>query len=115
MTPTILRAYGLAETLNKKEFAEQEKMVRFARLMDNLPDFVQSLEFEGLGIAKVYIGQKNPYQGAADFSTIAVCFLFGSQPCVLGVVGPTRMPYQVVIPYLEKLGEILQRKRLLEN
>ncbi|MBI2448298.1 hypothetical protein HYV44_01925 [Candidatus Microgenomates bacterium] len=114
VTPTILRAWGLAETLSKKEFAEQEIAVRFARLIDNLPDFVQVLEFDGLGKARVYVGRENAYQGAQDFSTVAVCFLFGTQPCVLGVVGPTRMPYQVIIPYLEKLAGVLQRKRMLE-
>jgi len=113
ITPKSIRYFGLSETLKQKEFDDKEKVVRFAKVIDNLPDFVQLLEFDGKVPLKVYIGKENVYKFAQDFSTVAVYFPFGKELCVLGVLGPVRMPYRKIIPYLLYTAENFRNKKLI--
>ena len=114
ITPKSIRYFGLSETLKKKEFSDQEKVVRFAKVIDHLPDFVKLLEFEEKVPLKIYIGKENIYKFAQDFTTIAVYFPFGKELCVLGVFGPTRMPYKKIIPYLLYTAENFRNKKLIK-
>lgn len=114
ITPKSIRYYGLSETLKQKEFDEKDKVIRFAKVIDNLPDFVQLLEFDEGSPVKVYIGKENIYKFAQDFSTIAVYFPFGKELCVLGVLGPVRMPYRKIIPYLLYTAENFRNKKLIK-
>lgn len=114
ITPKSIRYFGLSETLKQKEFDDKEKVIRFAKVIDNLPDFVQLIEFDNNIPLKVYIGKENIYKFAQDFSTIAVYFPFGKELCVLGVLGPVRMPYRKIIPYLLYTAENFRNKKLIK-
>ncbi|HRY60009.1 MAG TPA: hypothetical protein P5096_01370 [Patescibacteria group bacterium] len=114
ITPKSIRYYGLSETLKQKEFDEKDKVVRFAKVIDNLPDFVQLLEFDEGSPVKVYIGKENVYKFAQDFSCVTVYFPFGKELCVLGVIGPIRMPYRKIIPYLLYTSENFRNKKLIK-
>lgn len=113
VTPSSVRCAGLSETLAQKDFENQVLTSRFARIIDNLDEFIKSLEFENKLIVKTYIGKENPYKFAQGFATIVTCFPLGNTPCVLGVIGPLRMPYKKIIPLLYKISEILSKNPLL--
>ncbi|MFA7308942.1 MAG: hypothetical protein WC045_02605 [Patescibacteria group bacterium] len=115
VTPDALFTTGLAATLSQPDFTEQEKTIRFAQLIDNLSDFVSSIEFDQGAMLKTYIGTENPYKFAQDFAAIVAYFPFSAKPCVLGVLGPMRIPYKKIIPYLMSLGEAFKQQRLLEQ
>lgn len=115
VTPVFVKFFGLSETLAQKDFSDQKKAVRFAKIIDNLTGFVRSLEFEKTLKVKTYIGEENPYKYAKDFSTVVVCFPLGSQPCILGVVGPLRMSYKNIIPLLTRLSKALSQNKLLKG
>jgi len=115
VTPLFTKFHGLSETLKQKDFSDQNKTVRFAKIIDNLNDFVKSLEFDEILKVKTYIGQENPYKFAQDFSCLVTCFPLNSQPCILGVVGPLRMPYKNVIPLLSRLSKTLSRRKFLKG
>ena len=113
ITPKSIRYYGLSETLKQKEFDEKDLVIRFAKVIDNLPDFVQLLEFDEGSPVKIYIGKENVYKFAQDFSCVTVYFPFGKELCVLGVLGPVRMPYRKIIPYLLYTAENFRNKKLI--
>ena len=113
VTPDSIHYAGLADTFRKREFENQEIIVRFAQLLDNLGDFVRTIEFDTDKTVKTYIGHENPYKFAQDFSTIAVFLPFGSKPCVVGILGPMRMPYKKIIPYVSYIADIFKHRHLL--
>jgi len=104
-----------SETLAQKDFSLQKKAVRFAKIIDNLTGFVRSLEFEKTLKVKTYIGEENPYKYAKEFSTVVVCFPLGSQPCILGIVGPLRISYKNIIPLLTRFAKALSQNKLLKG
>jgi len=114
-TPYFSKHFGLSQTLKQKEFEDQQRIVRFAKIIDNLSDFIKSLEFDEILKIKIFIGKENPYKFAKDFSTIVICFPLNSQPCILGVIGPLRMPYKNIIPFLFQSANILSRNQLLQR
>lgn len=115
VTPDSIYTAGLAATLSQKDFDTQERTVRFAQLIDNLAEFVSTIEFDQQSHLKVAIGTENPYKFAQDFSVVAAYFPLAAKPCVLGVVGPMRLPYKRIIPYLMSLGEAFSHQKLIAN
>ncbi len=115
VTPKSIVYSGLSDTLGQKDFENQEKVIRFAKIIDNLADFIKSLEFDKALVVRTYVGEENPYRYARDFSCVVTCFPLESQPCVLGVIGPTRLRYKNIIPLLNKLSRDLSKTQLLKG
>ncbi len=106
---------GTNSVLNLPELADLE---RVQRLLDTFADragLVQLLNqiMSGRGV-RVLIGDDSDLTGELDFSLVATTYGVAGKPLgTLGVFGPSRMPYQRMIPLVNYLGERLSQA--LEN
>ena len=102
---------GTHSLLSQPELANLE---RVQRLLDTFADragLVQLLNqlMSGQGV-RVLIGQDSDLTRALDFSLVATTYGVAGKPLgTLGVFGPSRMPYQKLIPLVAYFGERLGR------
>lgn len=86
---------GALETLEQPEFASGNQARRFLEILEQgrflLEMLAQALQRSGI---QVIIGGESRREEMRDYSLILSCYgLAGRQEGVLGVLGPTRMPY----------------------
>jgi heat-inducible transcriptional repressor len=112
--------YVIAGETNLMEFAELSNVDKLRRLFDaftakrdilHLLD--QSLRAEGV---QIFIGHESGYQILDDCSLVAAPYMIDKHTVgVLGVIGPTRMAYERVIPIVDvtarMLGSALNSRR----
>ena len=57
---------------------------------------------------QIFIGEEAGYEVLGDYSVITAPYAQGTQPVgVLGVIGPTRMAYERVIPLVDITARLL--------
>ena len=102
---------GAGSFLEAPEFADVERMRALFRALDeknkllNLLDRVQRAKE-----MQIFIGAESDFSSAGEVSVIATPY--GTQEQLLGsvgVIGPTRMNYQRVIPLVKLTAEVLSR------
>jgi heat-inducible transcriptional repressor len=104
--------YVIAGETNLMEFAELSSVDKLRRLFDaftarrdilNLLDL--SLRAEGV---QIFIGQESGYQILDDCSLVTAPYTLDNETVgVLGVIGPTRMAYERVIPIVDVTARLL--------
>ncbi len=104
--------YVIAGETNLMEFAELSNVDKLRRLFDaftakrdilNLLDL--SLRAEGV---QIFIGHESGYQILDDCSLVTAPYTLDNQTVgVLGVIGPTRMAYERVIPIVDVTARLL--------
>jgi len=104
--------YVIAGETNLMEFAELSSVEKLRRLFDaftarrdilNLLDL--SLRAEGV---QIFIGQESGYQILDDCSLVTAPYTLDNETVgVLGVIGPTRMAYERVIPIVDVTARLL--------
>jgi heat-inducible transcriptional repressor len=104
--------YVIAGETNLMEFAELSNVDKLRRLFEaftarrdilNLLDL--SLRAEGV---QIFIGQESGYQILDDCSLVTAPYLLDNETVgVLGVIGPTRMAYERVIPIVDMTARLL--------
>ncbi|HLB95261.1 MAG TPA: heat-inducible transcriptional repressor HrcA [Nitrospiria bacterium] len=106
---------GTANILNLPEFADLEKMKALFRAFEEKAVIVKllnkCLDAEGV---QVFIGSENENEGMEHCSLVVTNYKRGSRTLgTLGVIGPTRMEYERVIPLVDHTAKLLTR--LLEQ
>ena len=104
--------YVIAGETNLMEFAELSNVDKLRRLFEaftarrdilNLLDL--SLRAEGV---QIFIGQESGYQILDDCSLVTAPYTLDNETVgVLGVIGPTRMAYERVIPIVDITAKLL--------
>ena len=104
--------YVIAGETNLMEFAELSNVDKLRRLFEaftarrdilNLLDL--SLKAEGV---QIFIGQESGYQILDDCSLVTAPYALDNETVgVLGVIGPTRMAYERVIPIVDVTARLL--------
>jgi len=104
--------YVIAGETNLMEFAELSNVEKLRRLFEaftakrdilNLLDL--SLRAEGV---QIFIGQESGYQILDDCSLVTAPYALDNETVgVLGVIGPTRMAYERVIPIVDVTARLL--------
>jgi heat-inducible transcriptional repressor len=104
--------YVIAGETNLMEFAELSNVEKLRRLFEaftakrdilNLLDL--SLRAEGV---QIFIGQESGYQILDDCSLVTAPYTLDNETVgVLGVIGPTRMAYERVIPIVDVTARLL--------
>jgi heat-inducible transcriptional repressor len=112
--------YVIAGETNLMEFAELSNVDKLRRMFeafttrrDILHLLDQSLRAEGV---QIFIGQESGYRILDDYSLVAAPYMLDRETVgVLGVIGPTRMAYDRVIPIVHvtarMLGSALNSRR----
>ena len=104
--------YVIAGETNLMEFAELSNVDKLRRLFeaftakrDILHLLDQSLTAEGV---QIFIGQESGYQILDDCSLVTAPYMLDNETVgVLGVIGPTRMAYERVIPIVDVTARLL--------
>jgi len=104
--------YVIAGETNLMEFAELSNVDKLRRLFeaftakrDILHLLDQSLRAEGV---QIFIGQESGYQILDDCSLVTAPYMLDNETVgVLGVIGPTRMAYERVIPIVDVTARLL--------
>jgi heat-inducible transcriptional repressor len=104
--------YVMAGETNLMEFSELSNVEKLRRLFEaftqqgdilNLLD--QSLRAEGV---QIFIGQESGYTILDDCSVVTAPYTLGNEVVgVLGVIGPTRMAYERIIPIVDITAKLL--------
>ena len=101
-------SHGIANLFRQPEFVDRRQMLKVAELLDNLPYLMQELPKNKDFL--VMIGRESPIGKSANCSLVMSKVVTPFEDLVyLGVLGPTRMPYEKIITL------VLGAKKLLEE
>jgi|WetSurMetagenome_2_1015567.scaffolds.fasta_scaffold78335_2 heat-inducible transcriptional repressor len=93
---------GTDNLVNQPEFADREKLTDFLKLLEeqkSLLAFVQSKSIgEGLVIT---IGSENAINEIQNCSLVTSNYKVGNLTGIIGIIGPTRMPYSKLVSIVE--------------
>jgi heat-inducible transcriptional repressor len=102
---------GTSMLLAKPELSDMQRVRRMIEAFADKARLVKilSLCIQGGGV-RVLIGEDCDLTSELDFSVVAMPYGVGDQTLgTLGIVGPSRMDYESVIPLVSFLGETLSR------
>ena len=100
---------GETNLMGVAELSSVEKLRRLFEAFNEQRDFLhlldQSLNAEGV---QIFIGHESGYQILDDCSVVTAPYAVGDAVVgVLGVIGPTRMAYERVIPIVDMTAKLL--------
>ncbi len=102
---------GAPSLLTQPELADIQRVRRMFEAFADKARLVRLLNrcLQGSGV-RVLIGEDSELTSELDFSLVATPYGVGEQPLgTLGIIGPSRMEYERVIPLVHFLGETLSR------
>jgi heat-inducible transcriptional repressor len=100
---------GETKLMGFAELSSVEKLRRLFEAFNEKRDILQLLDLSlrGQGV-QIFIGQESGYQILDDISVVAAPYrAAGGAVGVLGVIGPTRMAYDRVIPVVDLTARLL--------
>ncbi len=100
---------GSAQMLaDQPEFASNVRMRELLRLTEGRDLLKQALESRRQRGLSVTIGAENPDARLSDFTLVTSSYQAGSLKGVIGVMGPTRMPYDKIIGLVEHTSRLVE-------
>jgi heat-inducible transcriptional repressor len=110
-SPELYR-YGLAHILRQPEFAEAEKIEKVVGILEH-PRYLEAVLAEiGLshGGIQIIIGGERRWPEISDFSLVLARYgLAWEISGVVGIMGPTRMPYGKNIPMVSYMADLMSK------
>ena len=102
---------GAGSFLEAPEFADVERMRAIFRALDEKKKLLELLDrVQRANEMQIFIGAESDFSSAGEVSVIAAPYRTQEQALgTLGVIGPTRMDYQRVIPLVKLTAEVLSR------
>ena len=100
-TEGIIRVSGTDRLVNMPEFADREKLSGLMKALENdrvISDFIAQMQDEGLVIT---IGAENKIDEIMSCSLVTSSYKIGKVTGTIGVIGPTRMPYNKLVSVVE--------------
>jgi heat-inducible transcriptional repressor len=102
--------WGTSNILSQPEFADRERLAEIFRALEAkeiLTDlFEPTRHRRGVSIA---IGDEIPVEELRACSIVANSYRFGDYGGTVGVIGPTRMPYEFVVSLVDRVAEAVGR------
>jgi heat-inducible transcriptional repressor len=102
---------GTSMLLSKPELSDVQRVRRMFEAFSDKARLVKILNqcIQGGGV-RVLMGEDCELTSELNFSVVAAPYGFGERPLgTLGIVGPSRMDYETIIPLVSFLGEALSR------
>jgi heat-inducible transcriptional repressor len=100
---------GSAQMLAEQpEFASNSRMRDLLRLTEGRDLLKQALESRRQRGLSVTIGAENPDTRLSDFTLVTSSYQAGGLKGVIGVMGPTRMPYDKIIGLVEHTSRLVE-------
>jgi heat-inducible transcriptional repressor len=100
---------GLTQLLSQPEFAQSEKLRPILEVLEQQPLLTRFLA-ESLGVpgVQVIIGAENPLEQMREASMVLTRYGSADDAWgVLGIVGPTRLPYWRAVPMVRFMAEVM--------
>lgn len=100
-TEGIIRVSGTDRLVSMPEFADRDKLSGLMKALENdkvISDFLAQMQEEGLVIT---IGAENKIHEIMSCSLVTSSYKVGNLTGTIGVIGPTRMPYNKLISVVE--------------
>ena len=97
--------------LSKPELSDVQRVRRMFEAFADKARLVKILNqcIQGGGV-RVLIGEDSELTSELDFSVVATAYAVGDRPLgTLGILGPSRMDYEKIIPLVTFLGETLSQ------
>lgn len=105
-SPVVL---GSAQMLAEQpEFASNARMRDLLRLTEGRDLLRQALQSRRQGGVSVTIGAENPDTRLSDFTLVTSSYEAAGLKGVIGVMGPTRMPYDKIIGLVEHTSRLVE-------
>ena len=100
---------GSAQMLaDQPEFASKSRMRDLLRLTEGRDLLRQALESRRQRGVSITIGSENPDTRLSDFTLVTSSYEVGALKGVIGVMGPTRMPYDKIIGLVEHTSRLVE-------
>ena len=100
---------GSAQMLaDQPEFASNSRMRELLRLTEGRELLKQALDSRRQRGISVTIGAENPDTRLSDFTLVTSSYEAGGLKGVIGVMGPTRMPYDKIIGLVEHTSRLVE-------
>lgn len=100
---------GSAQMLAEQpEFASNSRMRDLLRLTEGRGLLKQALEARRQRGVSITIGSENPDTRLSDFTLVTSSYEVGALKGVIGVMGPTRMPYDKIIGLVEHTSRMVE-------
>jgi heat-inducible transcriptional repressor len=100
---------GSAQMLaDQPEFASNTRMRELLRLTEGRHLLKQALESRRQRGVSITIGGENPDTRLSDFTLVTSSYEAGGLKGVIGVMGPTRMPYDKIIGLVEHTSRLVE-------
>jgi heat-inducible transcriptional repressor len=107
---------GASNMLEQPEFADLERMKRLFRAFEQKSHLVElldkSLQADGV---QIFIGSANQYSEFEGCSLVTSAFSGRGTIGTLGVIGPSRMPYSMVIPIVDYTARLVSQVLSVDN
>ena len=103
---------GTVNLLDSPEFRNLEKLKKILELLEEEKVVAEILNKTLTDSdVKVYIGSEHRLPKASDCAFITAAYSIGSTPVgSIGIMGPTRMPYQRLIPAIRAVAQVFSKK-----
>ena len=100
---------GSAQMLaDQPEFASNSRMRELLRLTEGRDLLKQAFESRRQRGLSITIGAENPDTRLSDFTLVTSSYEAGGLKGVIGVMGPTRMPYDKIIGLVEHTSRLVE-------
>ena len=100
---------GSAQMLaDQPEFASNARMRELLRLTEGRDLLKQALAARRQTGLSITIGAENPDARLTDFTLVTASYEAGGLKGVIGVMGPTRMPYDKIIGLVEHTSRMVE-------
>ncbi|MBI4532184.1 MAG: heat-inducible transcription repressor HrcA [Candidatus Latescibacteria bacterium] len=110
VSPDDLHVGGTTNISMQPEFSDRRKLADFLDLLEQRERMVsllnQNLNCKGVSIT---IGNENPAREMQECSLVTTTYTVGNVSGIVGVVGPTRMPYAKVAPLVSYAASLMSR------
>ncbi len=103
-----VRLTGTSNILHQPEFADIKKFSSLIELLEEKNIIIHLLEKQAFKSGtKIVIGEEHPVKEMQNCSVVTSTYQVGDVNGVLGVIGPTRMAYERVIPLVEYTARVI--------
>ncbi len=94
----------------KPEFTSGERLKGLLELTERRELLAEALRTRThQGALRITIGGENPHSELQDFTLVTAEYRFGGLRGVIGIIGPTRMPYEKVITIVDHTSTLVNR------
>jgi heat-inducible transcriptional repressor len=107
---------GTKNIINNPEFADINKFSAFVELLEEKDIIIHLMEDrDDPPQLKVTIGNENREKYIQDCSIVTAPYTYGDVSGILGVIGPTRMSYNKIIPLVDYTAKIVSQMLDTDN